>query len=244
MIRAGRRVLLHLAGMAVTLPLIGILSVAAQPTGRFAPPPGPMLYTRRLERELAGGASLTVSRSFAVRFVPEADGFRVDGEQVSVEVAAPEALDSLARLERERIETGLFPLLLDAAGAIRGVSHAAQGEQLDEAVRDVTERIERGEHTPAERDALRAFVEAVHRSAVELVTELPRDLFAPGAAPREERRAIALPGGETGQVRLTFSAERDPATGLMRTARRVVVTEVAGDLRRTVESWSLTPLTT
>ena len=242
MIRAGRRKLLRLAGLAVTLPLMPIVSAAAQPVGGFVPPAGPMLYTRRLERELADGARLTVSRSFAVRFVPEAAGFRVDGEQVDVEVDAPEPLAEFARLERERVETALFPLQLDPAGTIRGASPAAPGEQLDKAVHEALARIERSAHAPAEREALRAFVETVHRSAGELVTELPRDLFAPAASPREDRRELVLPGGETGQVRMTFAGVRDPATGAMREARREIVTEVAGDVRHTVESWSLTPL--
>jgi hypothetical protein len=201
-----------------------------------------MRYTRRLERGLPDGARLVVSRSFAVRFVREAEGFRVDGEQIDVAVEAPEVLQALARLERERLETGVFPLLLDAAGAIRSVTPSAPSVQLDEAVREVTARIERWDHTPAEREELRAFVNAVHQSAGALTTELPRDLFAPGEVPREEYRTIALPGGATGQVRVTFSAECDPATGLMRAARRAVVTEVAGDRRNTIESWSLVPL--
>lgn len=241
LIRARRRALLRLAGMAVTLPLVSIVSAAAQPAGAFAPPANPMLYTRRLERELADGARLVVTRSFAVRFIREADGFRVEGEQVGVEVEAPEQLAALAALERERVETGLFPLQLDRAGAIRATSRAAQSEQLDRAVREVTARIEQGQHIPAERDAMRAFVEAVHRSAGELVTELPRDLFAPTAEPRAESRSIALPGGDAGSVQMTFTAERDPATGVLRAARREVVTEVAGDHRRTIESWRLEP---
>jgi hypothetical protein len=39
---------------------------------------------------------------------------------------------------------------------------------------------------------------------------------------------------------VTFTATRDPVTGLMREAQREVLTEVAGDLRRTIESWTLT----
>ena len=38
-----------------------------------------------------------------------------------------------------------------------------------------------------------------------------------------------------------FRASRDPVTGLMRNARREVVTAVAGDLRRTIETFSLVP---
>lgn len=242
MIRANRRAVLRLAGLAVAIPLMPAVPAAASGASRFAPPAVPMLYTRRIERELADRARLAVSRSFAVHFVPEAAGFRVDGEQVGVEVDAPAALDTLARLERERVETGVFPLELDAEGAIRGVPQATPSAQLDAAVREVSALIEQWPQTPVERDELRAFVNAIHQGAGELVTRLPRDLFAPADFRREETRAIALPGGEAGEVRTSFTAVRDPDTGLMREARREVVTEVAGDLRHTVESWSLKPL--
>jgi hypothetical protein len=237
-----RRALLRLAGWTAALPLLPIVPATAQPALRFAPPTGPMLYTRRLERGLAGGASLTVSRGFAVRFAPESDGYRVEGEQIEVAVEAPERLATLARLERERVETGVFPLSLDAVGAIRGVPPFAASAQLDAAVREVSARLDESPRTPAERAELHAFVEAVHRSAGQLVTALPHDLFAPVDCPREESRAIALPAGGAGQVRTSFTATRDPATGLMREARREVVTEVSGDLRRTVESWTLAPI--
>jgi hypothetical protein len=238
----GRRSLLLVAAVAIAVPLLAATQDRPPASLRFAPPSTPLLYTRRLERELAGGARFTVSRSFAVRFVREAGGFLVDGEQVAVAVEAPPQLEALARLERERVESALFPLQLDMGGTIRGLSRAADSTQLDAAVREVAAQIEQGQHAPAEREQLRAFVDAVHRSAGELLTELPSDLFAPVNVPRDDRRAIVLPGGATGQVRTTFSAERDAVTGLMREARREVVTEVAGDMRRTVESWTLEPL--
>lgn len=237
MIGADRRALLRLAGLAAALPLLRAAPALAG--AAFAPPAGPMRYTRRLERGLPGGASLTVRRSFAVRFVSEGDGFRVDGAQAGVEVEAPAQIEALARLERERVETGVFPLVLDAAGAIRSVAPFAASAQLDEAVREVTAQIAQWRHTPAEREQLNAFVAAVHRSAARLVTELPHDLFAPVDYPRAESRAIALPGGGAGQVRTRFTAARDPATGLMREAQREVVTEVSGESRRTLESWTL-----
>lgn len=237
MIGADRRALLRLAGLAAAAQLIR--PVPARALAVFAPPAAPMRYTRRLERGLPGGASLTVRRSFAVRFLPEGDGFRLDGVQAEVEVAAPAQIESLARLERERVETGVFPLVLDAAGAIRSVAPFAASAQLDAAVREVTAQIGRWPHTPAEREQLDAFVAAVHHSAGRLVTELPRDLFAPVDYPRAESRAIALPGGGAGQVRTRFTAVRDPATGLMREAQREVVTEVSGESRRTLESWTL-----
>ena len=57
------------------------------------------------------------------------------------------------------------------------------------------------------------------------------------------RRARPLCGDapQVKQIR-AFAGVRDPATGVMREARREIVTEVADDVRHTVESWSLTPL--
>lgn len=241
MIRTDRRALLRLAGAATVLQLIRAVPAAALSVDRFAPTAEPMRYKRRLERGLAGGATLTVSRSFLVCFLPSDNGFRVEGEQTDVAVDAPAALAPLARLERERVETGLFPLRLDASGTIRSMAPYSASTRLDEAVREVSARIDRWNHSPAEREELRAFVNAVHQSAGALTTELPRDLFAPLDFPRQESRAIALPDGDAGEMRLTFTAIRDPATGLMREAQREVTTEVSGDLRRTVESWSLAP---
>ena len=107
MIRADRRGLLRLAGAALGASLLLPGGARGQAPARFAPPAEAMRYTRRLERALADGASLVVSRSFAVRFEREGEGFRVDGEQLAVVVEAPAQIESLARLERERIETGV-----------------------------------------------------------------------------------------------------------------------------------------
>jgi len=237
-----RRATLRLGAGALLLTLAPMVAVrAADRLPGFAPPDGPMLYTRRLERALPGGASFVVSRSFAVRFRHAADGFIVEGEQVAVQVDAPHPLAAFARLEREREEVGLFPLRLDADGTIAG-GGAPLATRLDAAVHETLAAIEAQAHDPAERAELVRFVNAFHQSAGKLVTELPRDLFAPAETPRSESREIALPGGNSGEVLVTFSATRDPATGLMRHARREVVTEVEGDRRRTLESWQLAPL--
>jgi hypothetical protein len=231
-----------LRGGAAAVALTALPASGAAPAAVFDPPSTPMLYARRLERGLPGGARLAVSRRFAVRFARHDEGFRVDGDQLGVEVEAPETLAEFARIERERREAGLFPLSLDATGTIRGVAPGIDNARLDDAVRAAVARIEAGDHPQAERERLRGFVEAVHRSAGAILTELPRDLFAPVDCPRTERRAVALPGGDPGEVRLSFDAVRDSATGVMREARREVVTEIAGDLRRSVESWTLAPL--
>ena len=238
MIRTDRRAVLQYAAAALLLPA---LPAAAQ-ASRFAPHAGPMLYTRRLERGLSGGASFVVSRSFAVRFLHEGAGYLVEGRQVAVEVDAPEALAAFADIERAREERGLFPLRLDAQGAIAAGAGEPVSTRLDDAVREALAQLEAQPHAEAERAELVRFVNAFHQSASKLMTELPRDLFAPPPVSRTESRAISLPGGDTGEVSVTFSAARDPATGLMREARREVVTELDGDRRTTLESWRLTPL--
>ena len=240
---ADRRTMLRGAAAAMLLPLAAAAGAhSAKPGARFSPPDGPLRYTRRLERALPGGRSLVVSRSFAVRFRHADGGFLVDGEQLAVEVEAPEMLAGFARIEREREELGLFPLLLDAEGTIAGTEGIPLATRLDEAVRETLAALESQPHSEAERAELVRFVSAFHQSAGRLVTELPRDLFAPPDAPRTEHGEVALPGGELGEVTVTFTALRDPATGLMRQALREVVTALEGDRRRTLESWRLDPL--
>ena len=233
-----RRNVLRLAGAAILLPLAA--TAAGQP--RFAPPDGPMLYSRRIERDLADGAAFVVTRRFAVRFRPREDGFLVEGEQVDVEVEAPEALAAFARIERERTERGLFPLRLDPEGRIAGAVAEAEGSDLDEAVREVLARIDDLPREQGERAELLRFVAAIHEGAGRTLTELPPDLFAPDPSPRTETREVPLPNGGKGAVTVTFAASADPATGLLREATREVLTQLEGSRRRTLESWRLEPL--
>lgn len=235
-----RRRVLRLAAAALLLPMLPAGIARAATPARFTPPAGPMLYTRRLERGMGGGHRFVVARRFTVQFVPVAGGYRVDGEQAGVEVEAPDALAEFARIERERQETGLFPLLLDADGGIAGGMGTAVATRLDEAVRVALSQVQAQAHTPAERSELERFITAFHQGATRLMTELPHDLFAPGA-PRQETREVALPGGDSGVVTVSFAATRDPATGMMREALREVVTTLDGGQRRTLENWTLAP---
>lgn len=235
-----RRNVLRLSAAALLLPMLSAGIAHAAGPARFAPPAGPMLYSRRLERAMGGGYRFVVERRFAVRFVQVTGGFRVDGEQVGVEVEAPGALAEFARIERERLEAGLFPLLLDAEGGIAGGMATPLATRLDEAVRAALDQVGAQEHAPAERSELERFIVAFHQGATRLMTELPQDLFAPGS-PRHETREVALPGGDSGAVTVSFAATRDPTTGVMREALREVLTTLEGGQRRTLENWTLAP---
>jgi hypothetical protein len=215
---------------------------AAHADDRIVPPGGPMRYTRRLERTLGDNASFVVSRSYSVVFLPQPRGLRVEGQQIDVAISAPESLAAFVRLEREREELGLFPILLDDHGMIVGSAPDGESRQLDAAVREVSAELERRAFDPVGREELRQFASALQHQAGRMVTVLPPDLFAPAEPARRDSRQVSLPGGATGEVAVTFTAARDPVTKLMREATRVVDTSLSGGLRRTTETWRLEPL--
>ena len=238
-----RRDVLRAASVALLVPGLSALPrVALAADGPFAPPDEPMVYTRQVERSLVGGARFLVSRRFNVRFLAQrGGGFRVEGEQADVDVEAPAALAEFAELERQRLERSLFPLLLDHSGRIAASSEYVRPPQLELALAEVLARIEHlALPKPAEADA-RAFLSAVHARSEALVSHLPVDLFAPAGERISAVRTFDLPNGAKGQVSVTFVAEAEPRTGLMRTARREVVTELSGTRRSTVEHWTLLP---
>ncbi|WP_347302642.1 hypothetical protein V5740_11630 [Croceibacterium sp. TMG7-5b_MA50] len=247
---AGRRLMvLALAIPAlVTLPLpVMAEQVLAPPPAdgqapRFTPPPTPMLYTRRLQRELADGKLFVVTRSFAIRFEPVADGFRVTGEQVGVEVDAPPSLARFVQLERQRVEQGLFPLQLTATGQIVGLKEVNQAPQLDSAIAQVLTNIAEVVRPAADAAQLARFARAIHENALLLLTTLPPDLFAPEREEHKESRTLNLPDGGEGIVTASYRASRLSGSGLLQAAEREIVTEVDGHRKRTLESWTLTPL--
>jgi hypothetical protein len=192
-----------------------------------------MVYRRTLERSLPGGAMFRVSRDFSVRFEEAGAGFVLTGEQVSARVDAPANLADLAALERQRVEVGIFPLLLDGFGQIIDGQEPAQSGEVARAVSDIRQRFG---NEGAEASAL---IAAVHQAGTRLTAELPHDLFAPHESPREAREEITLPWGDRGEVLTVFEAERDPLTRLMRSARREVVTRLGNDERRSSEFWEL-----
>ncbi len=241
--RSDRRALLRWAMAAALAPAFASRAVAAAGSGetRIVPPPGAMTFTRRLERALPGGNKLVVARSFAVSFAAAPDGWMVSGEQVGVTVDAPVRIAALAALERRRVETGLFPLALDRAGMIVGGPGPRPVEELEQAVAIVRRQIETARFAAAERDELEAFVRAVHEAGARMTSEFPGDLFAPREGAVHAARELPLPGGGAGTIEVSFTAVTDPATRLMREARREIVTAIAGDRRVTREDWTLAP---
>ena len=51
---------------------------------------------------------------------------------------------------------------------------------------------------------------------------------------------MPLPGGVTGQITIEIAASTQGGSGLMREMTRTVTSDLGGDLRRTIETWTLT----
>jgi hypothetical protein len=236
-----RKVLQMLAAAAVIPALASREVAAAESMSLIAPPQGMMQFQRLVVRGLAGGAKISVTRGFAIEFRRSADGFIVDGKQVSVEVSAPASLSAFADLEQARVETGMFPIMLDPFGQIiSGELSSSQGSEIQDAFDVALQQIATQPLASGEHAELRQFIAALHQAGAMLTVAMPFDLFAPAESERLENRTVSLPTGDIGLVTSRFGSERDIRTGLMRRASREVMTEVEGDRRQTTEHWQLT----
>lgn len=235
-----RRNVMRFALGAALLPVLASRAEAVVPmAGYFAPPTGEMLYHRGIKRILLGGASIEVTRSYTVQFEPVRSGFRVEGHQVSVDIQAPANLREYFQLEEERVESGVFPLMLDWAGQIIDGESSLLSPQVEQALAAMNRQLQSSTHAPRGADELTLMIDSLHQAGTALTSQLPRDLFAPVEAFRQQAREIALPWGEAGAVSTAFRAKSDPETGLMREAQRDVVTRLSGQERRMQEFWHL-----
>lgn len=236
-----RRKMLKMLAIAAVVPaLIARTALAATPGSLIAPPPGSMRFQRVAVRQLAGGATISVTRDFEIGFQRFTDGFIIEGRQLSAEVTAPANLAAFADLERARVETAMFPITLDPFGQILSeVPLVDRPQQIDQAYSEALLQIARQPLAEGERGELRQFVSALHLAGTMLAAVMPPDLFSPAQGERSDDRALQLPTGDMGRVVSRFNAERDAQTGLMRRAMREVLTEIDGDRRNTTEHWQL-----
>ena len=80
---------------------------------------------------------------------------------------------------------------------------------------------------------------AIDKASASLSSGLPHTLFAQIPGTTTDRREVALPGGGEGTLETVFEVSVDGTTGLMREARREVVTMLGNSSRKAVESWTL-----
>ncbi|MEO6716434.1 MAG: hypothetical protein ABIM50_04195 [Novosphingobium sp.] len=229
--RIGSAVLLAVASQANPA-----LATAAQFL-TYSPPHAPLLLVRTLYRPLPDGKAIITRRSYSVRIVPDGTGYRVDGELVLATVDAPPSLAALAEIERRRPDLGMFPILLDGQGQIRGGGNVLSDGSLGRAAVIAAEAIG-GSGLPA-IDMLQAQAFVKHLSSRSPRSQWPADVFNPAPGKRDEARTIALPGGSEGSVTIEIATQGANRTGQLALLERVVTTDLAGDTRVTREQWQL-----
>lgn len=231
-------------GLLAGAPLAGLVSprlLAQDAVGKFAPAAHPYRLARRVERQLQGGARLTVERRWSLKFAVQGRGYLVDGHQTGVTVDAPPALAFLAQMERDRLENDMFPLMLDAAGQILSATSSRADEALSTAVEQVRKRLEAAFGDGS--DMAERFLAELQQAGEQSLAAWPANMLAPGAFDREEHRTVPLPDGRNGSITVRTLASSDPATGLMERFERQVTSRLGDSLREGLERLSLSPET-
>ncbi len=148
-------------------------------------------------------------------------------------------LEFLAKLKKERIETGLFPIELSAVGMIVTGQQWPTSEAFDRAIKDAAQHIGRYE-LPADYERLTIdALFALQKSGAELTSNLPSDLFCPRQPHWRIDRNVDLPNGLWGSVEVNFSARIDAAGQSMKRCERRIVTSIGGSNRTSSEMWEL-----
>lgn len=212
-------------------------SLARAAGSRSPVPQGRFLLRRELERGLAGGASLTVTREWRFGFAPAASGLLVNGEQVRCAVVAPEVLRPLAAVEQARVAPGPFPALLDTRGRIvESARGAASGKA--EAVRIAIRMLEEAGANPTRLREARSYLGSLAQAAGAIISATPPDLFFPMPGSASETRKLALPDGSYGSIAVEFAASAR-RSGLLERLERRITARIGGDERLSRETWSL-----
>jgi hypothetical protein len=228
-----------------------LIGAAAAPVAAFAAPDGitafgppcdrPFMLSRTVVRELTGGAAIVATRRYRVTFHRVAEVWELQGELVASEIDVPPALASIAAIERDRRDDGLFPIHLDSTGRIVAAGAAAGlGRETVASALELAKDFAGG----AERKAPTAFPDQVQAAAASGggLTRWPDALFLPHGLGGISEQAFRLPDGGEGSVRIAL--ESDPAPGLATMGRAVrTVTTLAGGTRHVArEEWTLAPV--
>lgn len=230
-----------LAAAAAILP-VAAMSAAETPkpaAGLFKPTAAPLILTRTLRHMMHDGTAIVTRRSYRVQITPEGNGFEIAGTLSEVSVEAPPGLEALAALERRRPDPGIFPIKVDAAGMIVPAADPEPSRQQRQAIGTASADIARMNLASTDAEQAQGFVSQFQTKPYR--TYWPLDLFHPASGTRREQRAIALDGGQQGQVTTVIEASADRASGLVSDFTRTVVTDLGGDKRTVIEEWTLAP---
>lgn len=197
-----------------------------------------MTISRTVIRELSDGKQIKVTRRYAVQFEAEEGGYRLNGKLIDVKVEVPEIISGLAEIERKRDDSDMFPIHVDAQGAIRQGEGAGAGDPgLREEMR-------------AKGSALLAasgVSPAVAEQGMRLVNRTlqakpgspwPTDLFRIEPGEHRVSRVVPLQGGAEGRIEVVTQVDALLPCGLPQTVKRTITTLLAGNRKVSHEIWS------
>lgn len=202
-------------------------------------PTSACLLTRCLVRGLRDERSITVTRGWQIKFSRQARGLAISGEQVSVSVDAPARLAAIAKIEQERSTKGLFPILLGPDGKIMAIGQNTAEENVDAAVELAQQILDTKTPQTNGPSQHAAYLAQIQDAGSSVLDEMPGDLFFPSTAPFREVRRIVLPDGSSGSFEMRWQASTQDGSGLLKAARREVITRIGESARKSSEEWSL-----
>lgn len=225
-------------GVAGVLAPRAVVAQTVAPTGADLPE-GPLRLTRRIERSLRDGGHVAVERSWEVEFAHQGQGIAVRGRQVHVAVDAPPALAQLAAIEEGRSTADMWPILLTGSGLIIAAGSGARADDISRAVRVASDMITARPVPAAQAEREIHYLTQLAKAGSTLLDRLPDDLFFPAEGPMHSVQKVDLPGGLVGEFELNYEARTAVGRRWLASARREVVTRLAGTWQSAREDWSL-----
>lgn len=238
---------IFLAGVAAILPSAAAFPESATTErvqiSQFDPPDTPLILTRTVWRSLADGKEIISRKRYAVRIVPDGDGFQVTGELFESAVEAPPALAALAEMERRRSDPSLLPIRLNSNGRIMPEPAAFDPAARQPGARVAQRLVRSSAIASADKDQADSLIDQIARAGG--IAQWPSDLFNPSRQMQRERRRMALPGGSEGEVDVSITVHGQRLGGqwqggLPATVERTVVTELEGTHKVSREQWTFT----
>ena len=240
-----KRIQVLLTGIAALTPALALEAPAwGEDTGpsTFQPPASDLILTRTVWRSLNDGQEIVARRRYAIRFVPNKDGYHLYGELIEATVDAPPLLASLAELERRRPDNGMFPIAIDRQGRILSSKQkpapSAANQQAGIAAQAL---VGQTGLDPQEKRQIQEQIPRILAAAGMAGSNVPPELFDPTAGPHREQRVLALPGGGEGRVDVQVNVQRLTRQSLPRSVERTVTTELEGSRRVSREVWTFAP---
>ena len=241
MVMVSRRKMLAGSGLAATMVVGPAWANPAPSQALLKLPEGSWSLARLIERQLADGKFVNVSRRWNVQFLQRDRNIDVVGEQVDVKVEAPAALAQLAQLEEARDTSGLFPIVLTGQGLIDTAGSSDAASDVAQAASVAQGLLAKMGASKSQQDGAAQFLSQLQNAAHPLLDSLPPDLFRPNGEKLEVVEAVGLPDGTQGEFTLDYLGTAQAGSGWLDTAQRIITTRIGSSSRISRETWSLKP---